>query len=76
MNITGKLENWVYNKKQNVIVGNLYGDIHNRWEDGTPIVTSRLRAKQESTPKEGAILQTANSTYLLGTKKDNNNVTK
>lgn len=71
MQITGRIENWSYNKKQNVIVGDLHDDIHKRWEDGQFIRTSKLKpmSMQVSTPKEGVVISTLNSNYLLGKKK-------
>lgn len=68
---TARLENWAYDKKQNVIVGEIYDDINNRFEDGSKIMTSTLKSMslQVSTPKEGAIMVTLNSAYLLGSKK-------
>lgn len=70
-NVTGRLENWAYNKGQNVLIGDLYDDIHGRWADGQSISTSRLlpMSMQVHTLKEGAIVSTQNSHYLLGKKK-------
>ena len=69
--VTGRIENWSYNKKQNVIVGDLYDDIHGRWKDGQFIQTSSLlpMSMQVSSPREGVKVSTLNSTYLLGKKK-------
>ena len=49
----------------------LYDDIHGRWADGQSISTSRLlpMSMQVHTLKEGAIVATQNSQYLLGKKK-------
>ncbi len=71
MELTGRIENWSYNKKQNVIVGEIYDDINNRWEDGQFIQTSSLlpMSMQVSSPKEGVAISTLNSRYLLGKKK-------
>jgi hypothetical protein len=65
------IENWVHDKKQNVIVGEIYGDVLNRWPDGTLFMTSRLRpmSMQIHTPKEGAEVWTQNNWYKLGKKK-------
>lgn len=70
-NYTARLENWSHNKEQNVIAGDIYNDANGRWKDGTRIVTSQLlpMSMQISTPKEGRIIGTRNSTYLLGSKK-------
>ena len=70
-NFTATIENWSWNKKSNTIVGYIYGDSNGRFEDGTFIQTSTLKpmSMQVSSPKEGAILQTLNSSYKLGKKK-------
>lgn len=67
---TARLENWAYNKKMNIIVGDCFGDIHDRFADGSSIQTSRLKpmSMQVSAPKEGVIMATLNSSYLLGKK--------
>lgn len=69
--VTGRLENWVYSKKQNVLIGDLYDDVNGRWEDGTPVKTSTLQpmSLQVSTPKEGSVVNTLNSVYLLGKQR-------
>lgn len=69
--VTARIENWAFNKKQNVIIGDIYDDIYCRWRDGTLITTSLLKpmSMQVSSPKEGAIMETLNSSYLLGKKK-------
>ena len=68
MEYTAKLNNWFYNKKMNVLVGDIEGD--KRFPDGSKVQTSRLRpmSEQVSTPKEGAVMLTMNSSYLLGEK--------
>ena len=70
-NFTAKIENWVWQKVSNTIVGYIYGDSSGRFEDGTFIQTSTLKpmSMQVSSPKEGAILQTLNGSYKLGKKK-------
>lgn len=67
----GRIENWVHDKKQNVIIGDLYGDKRGRWIDGANITTGKLApmSMQISTPKEGTIVMTRNNSYLLGVKK-------
>lgn len=71
MNPTGRIENWAYNRKQNIIIGEIYDDKEGRFEDGVVISTSRLKpmSMQVSKPKEGVVISTMNSTYLLGAKK-------
>ncbi len=68
---TARLENWAYNSKQNVLIGECFGDIGGRFPDGSKIQTSRLKpmSMQISTPKKGSIMATLNSAYLLGEKK-------
>lgn len=71
MKITGRLENWAYNSKSNTIVGEIYNDANGRFRDGSQIQTSRLKpmSVQVSTPKEGVVMETLNSSYLLGKRK-------
>lgn len=68
--ITGRLENWVYDSLWNVVWGNCYDDIHKRFRDGEWIHTSDIpttrNGRTGSTLKEGDIIKTLNSTYLLG----------
>lgn len=70
-NFTATIENWSWHKKSNTIVGYIYGDSSGRFEDGAFIQTSTLKpmSMQVSSPKEGAILKTLNSSYKLGKKK-------
>ena len=69
-NFTATIENWAWHKKSNTIVGYIYGDLNGRFEDGTFIKTSTLKpmSMNVSSPKEGAIIQTLNSSYKLGKK--------
>lgn len=73
-NYTARLENWAYNRKQNIIIGDVYDDKNGRFVDGSKIATSRLKpmSMQVSLPEEGAIMTTLNSTYLLGRKNNGN----
>lgn len=70
-NITGRLENWAYNAKSNTLVGEIYDDVNGRFPDGSQIQTSRLKpmSMQVTSPKEGAVMATLNSSYLLGKRK-------
>lgn len=66
--VTGTLENWTYTigpRGGYLFSGYLYNDSKNRWEDGTPIMTSLVRDVSVDYT-EGSIVQTRNSTYLLG----------
>lgn len=47
------------------LIGNIYGDTKGRFADGTEVRTSRIAG---TTPvlKQGDLVQTANSLYLLG----------
>lgn len=68
--LTGTLNNWSLQKvtdEEFVIWGEVTGDIHNRFPDGTMIHTSGIRSR---VIKEGDIVTTRNSTYLLGREKD------
>lgn len=68
MKITARLENWYFSKLHNQVVGEIYNDARGIFPDGSTVTTSTLleMSKQESTPKEGAIIKTRNSAYLLG----------
>lgn len=61
---TARLENWT------TICKSLYGEIHDdekkRWEDGHPIKVSRFEHPPVAELKEGDIVVTNNSSYLLG----------
>lgn len=64
---TAKLEDW-YVDISGSICGNIYGDSKDRFKDGSPIKTSYTlpMSMQVSSPKEGIIIFTRNSSYLLG----------
>lgn len=70
-NVTGRIENWTLYEQERVIIGNLYDDIHDRWGEGQVITTSRLlpMSMQANAIKEGSVVSTQNSHYLLGKKK-------
>lgn len=70
--ITGYLENWYYDEKNHVIWGRLVGDTKKRWHDGAVIHTSNLRLSKDKAQdlKDGDTVNTLNSTYVLGSKKD------
>ena len=66
MEVTGILEDWrrvQVSKKEFVIWGHVYEDIHGRFRNGAFIHTSGIKNRAV---KEGDIVQTRNSTYLLG----------
>ena len=67
--ITGRLENWSLDPSFNMMWGHIYGDIHKRFYDGAFIHTSSLKHPVKTEHKEGDIIQTRNSTYLLGKAK-------
>lgn len=67
-NITGRLENWFPNQvssKEFVLWGEIYEDKLNRFSDGTFIHTSGIKNRPL---KEGDLVPTRNSLYLLGKK--------
>lgn len=64
--ITGRLEGWRLDLVHNILWGNLYDDVRNRWIEGQRIHTSDLESKDPSSFKEGDIVDTRNSSYLLG----------
>jgi len=70
--VTGRLENWyilplVEDSVEYVVMGDLYDDVHKRWEDGLFIHTSGIRyTDTPEAPSQGDVVLTRNSTYLLG----------
>lgn len=67
MKITGTLEHWWHEPALfNVIWGHVHNDIEGRFVDGTLIHTSSLKHSSKQVHKEGDIINTQNSTYLLG----------
>ncbi len=75
-NITGRLENWYlqiedgYRREDGLhrIVGECYDDAKGRFPDGLKIWTS-LITNTDVDYKEGAIIDTLYSTYLLGKER-------
>ncbi len=69
--VTGRLERWhvgMYDEGGEVVIwGDVYEDVHGRFNDGTYIHTSGIKA---GAFKEGDVVTTRNSTYLLGTKME------
>jgi hypothetical protein len=65
--VTGRLENWWYDATNHVFWGYLYDDVKDRWRDGVHIHTSMCHAPDA---KEGDVIKTRNSTYLLGKKAE------
>ena len=69
--LTGTLENWRvqnWDDKEFIIWGDLYGDGLRRWRNGQRIHTSGILHREV---KEGDVVQTRNSTYLLGKEFEN-----
>ena len=67
--ITGRLEHWSRHQTTNkefIIYGHLYDDVHKRWENGYYIHTSGILNRKLA---EGDIVNTKNSTYLLGKRR-------
>ena len=70
--VTGRLENWErqqITKKEFIIWGNLHDEdaMTQRWTDGSRIHTSAIKNRSI---KSGDIVQTRNSTYLLGKPRE------
>ena len=63
MGPTGRLENWRFDANNGVLWGNLFNDTRQRWEEGAYIHTSYVKAQVFN---EGDVVQTLNSSYLLG----------
>lgn len=71
MDITAVIDDWhVDTRGRFVIWGNIRGDKGGRFSDGTYIHTSRVNLEEVELKalKEGDIVETLNSTYLLGRK--------
>ena len=62
---TGRLEDWAY--VGGVIYGSIFGDKLKRFHDGAEIHTSPVASPVKDL-KEGNVIQTRGSTYLLGKK--------
>ena len=70
MKYTARLENWLLvmlTKKTAIIYGECYEDEKGRFPDGSFIHTSKVIPKKY---KEGDVVETLNSTYLLGKPGD------
>lgn len=65
--VTGRLEKWSYDPTNHMFWGRVYGDSKGRFADGTYIHTSMCHKPDA---KEGDIIKTHYSTYLLGEKYD------
>jgi hypothetical protein len=65
--VTGRLEYWWYDEINHVFWGYLYDDIRKRWWDGVHIHTSCCHNPDA---KEGDVIKTLNSTYLLGKARE------
>jgi len=70
MSYTARLENWkvIKDKKEFVLIGNVYDDRKNRFTDGDMIRTSLIEEDCENRNTdfdEGEKVKTKNSTYLL-----------
>ena len=61
--VTGRLENWY--RWSSMIIGDVYGDVRERFEDGQSIHTASIKGDRDNL-KEGDVVQTRNSRYLLG----------
>jgi len=65
--LTGRLENWYVDVfGQDVIWGEIHDDIRGRWRDGHYVHTSSIPGLDKLELKEGAVIHTLNSVYLLG----------
>ena len=60
---TARLANW--HQVGHVIHGNIFGDASGRFDDGTSVITSAVLSRDEDV-REGCLIKTRNSTYLLG----------
>jgi len=62
--VTARLENWGFLGK--ALYGEVYEDKKQRWKDGHPIKLSRITVTHCRGLREGMIVKTLNSSYLLG----------
>lgn len=62
--ITGRLEGWYWDDEYDIIYGYLYDDVKERWWDGARMHTSYINDGRNQ--KEGDVVTTLNSVYLLG----------
>lgn len=61
--LTGRLESWQVSAGR--ILGKIYNDSKGRFEDGKVVITSTINEEGEEL-KEGSVVTTKNSTYVLG----------
>lgn len=64
--VTATLEQWYPDKYYRILWGNIKDDVRSRWADGTKIHTSFIPDTDLRTLKEGDLVVTLNSVYLLG----------
>jgi hypothetical protein len=67
---TGRLEKWWRSKSRggrDVLVGDVYDDVRDRFLDGTFIHTSQIKDTDQCF-EEGSTIKTTYSTYYLGAK--------
>ncbi len=64
---TARIENWAL--ANGMVFGEIYEDSRKRWPDGQEIRTSMV--DEGETVKEGHIVKTRNSSYLLGSPARN-----
>lgn len=67
--VTGRLESWYWDNTYNIVWGYLFDDVRGRWRDGEHIHTSNITSHKQDTTKEGDVVTTLNSTYLLGKQR-------
>ena len=70
--ITGRLIDWEYDGVNHVVWGHLVEDTRKRFRDGAKIHTSNLSMSRKDAKelKNGDIVKTRNSLYLLSERKD------
>ena len=73
--LTGRIEDWTvihYGDDKYSISGKIFNDIHERWPDGTVITTSGIKEGDfpRGNLKPEVIVDTRNSTYILGNERD------
>jgi hypothetical protein len=63
-----KIEKWWYDSKNNIVWGDIYGDVNGVFKDGSYIHTPSLVDKGELA--EGVEIETLKNVYTLGTPID------
>lgn len=64
--VTATLDHWLFDNTMSVMWGNIKGDVHGRWPDGTWVRTSYIPNSKGIEFRTGDLVTTLNSVYKLG----------